>query len=387
MPVLFLTVLIDLIGFGIIIPILPFMAPELGASAFDIALIIAIYSVFAGFAGPLWGRLSDRIGRKPVLLVCLGGSIAGYVMLALSTELWMVYAARIFAGCMAGNFGVASAMIADMTPASDRARAMGKIGAAFGIGMVIGPFLGGVLAGPEGAYHRAFWLAAALSLVALAAGWLLLHESLSASERDAHRDAHRRGDAPSMLAMLRSTGNTLLACQYLLHTACISAATYLFPLWVGAVLGWSPREVGIVFGIQGLTMAISQFALIGPLIRIFGELRLLALAVGLVVSGFLLAMLADGPVTMVLAFFVLASGGTFCMPILNALTARRTPLTLRGRMLGTTSAMASWGRVAGPLLAGGILSLFGFAPAWLFGALVAMLYLAWVIGEVRRAGS
>ena len=112
MPILFATVLIDLIGFGIIIPILPFMAPALGASNFDIALIIAIYSLFGGLVGPFWGKLSDKLGRKPVLLICLGGAALSYVLLAFSTTLTMLYISRALAGFMAGNFGVASAMIA-----------------------------------------------------------------------------------------------------------------------------------------------------------------------------------------------------------------------------------------------------------------------------------
>jgi len=149
MAVLFGVVLLDLIGFGIVIPILPFLSPQLGADKLDIAFIIVTYAVGAGLCGPLWGRLSDRIGRKPVIMICLAGAALSYVMLGLASQLWMVYAARGFAGLMAGNVGVASAMMADITPPEKRARGMGLIGAAFGLGLVLGPVLGGLLAGDQ----------------------------------------------------------------------------------------------------------------------------------------------------------------------------------------------------------------------------------------------
>ena len=115
MPILFGVVLLDLIGFGIVIPILPFLSPKLGADKMDIAYIIVTYAICAGFSGPFWGRLSDRVGRKPVIMICLAGAALSYVMLGLASSLWMVYFARGFAGLMAGNFGVASAMMADIT--------------------------------------------------------------------------------------------------------------------------------------------------------------------------------------------------------------------------------------------------------------------------------
>ncbi|HEY1075618.1 MAG TPA: MFS transporter, partial [Fontimonas sp.] len=378
------TVLIDLIGFGIIIPILPFMAPPLGASTFDIALIIAIYSVCGALVGPSWGKLSDRIGRKPVLIICLAGGALSYVLLAFSKTLAMLYVARALAGLMAGNFGVASAMIADIAKPEQRAKFMGLIGAAFGLGMVIGPFLGGILADDHGDFFRAGLVAAALSATAIVAAVLFLRESLTPELRaEQSRQRAQHGSGGSIWQMLRSSGNTLLASQYFLSNSCHTAVSFLFPLWVGAELGWGPKEVGMVFGAQGLAMVAIQAGLIGTLVRTLGELRLLLLGAIVMAGGFVIAALADSSTGILLGFFTAITGGTVCTPVLNALVANRTPMHLRGRMMGTTSSTSAFGRVFGPLMAGALLSQFGFHWAWIAGALAALLMAAWAQRQLQ----
>ncbi len=385
MPILFLTVLIDLIGFGIIIPILPFMAPPLGASNLDIALIIAIYSVCGGLAGPYWGRLSDRIGRKPVLLMCLAGAASSYVLLAFSHTLVMLYVSRALAGLMAGNFGVASAMVADLSKPEDRAKSMGMIGAAFGLGMVIGPFLGGILSGSDGNFMRPGLFAAALSTTAFIAGALWLRESLTPDMRKEHAaDRQQHGNGGSTWRMLRSHRNTLLAAQYFLTNSSHTIVSYLFPLWVGVYLGWGAREVGMVFGIQGLAMVLLQGGLIGHLVRALGEARVLLLGALMMGTGFAIASQSTEQAHILLAFFTAITGGTLCTPVLNAMTANRSPRHLRGRMLGTTSASSAFGRVFGPLLGGLMLSIFGFNLAWFSGTILALMIASWALGQVLK---
>ncbi|MEP5763729.1 MAG: MFS transporter [Halieaceae bacterium] len=384
MPVLFATVLIDLIGFGIVIPILPFLSPQLGADKLDIAFIIASYAVFAGLCGPWWGRLSDRLGRKPVIMICLAGAALSYVALGLATELWMIYAARAFAGLMAGNFGVASAMMADITPPHERARGMGMIGAAFGLGLVIGPFLGGVLSGPDNSFTLPCIVAGGMSVLAILAAQIFLPESLDAEKRRANREHHASVPRQSILAMLRETKTTLLVSQYTVHNTCVSSVGYLFPLWVGDLLGWGAREVGIVFGVQGLVMTGMQAGLIGPLARRLGELPFLRIGISVMLLGFLVATVAADSFWMVATFFITISGATVCTPLLNTITSHRAPPQIRGRMMGTTASAASWGRVAGPLFAGANLQLFGYAGAWFFSACVAALFLAWAISQGFR---
>ncbi len=387
MHILFCVVLLDLIGFGIVIPILPFLSPKLGADKMDIAYIVVTYAACAGISGPFWGRLSDRIGRKPVIMICLSGAALSYVMLGLASQLWMVFAARAFGGLMAGNFGVASAMMADITTAENRARGMGLIGAAFGLGMVLGPMLGGLLSGDSASFTLPCIFAGVMSVLAIGAAALFLPESLTPERRKANREQHRSGDKVSMYRLLEMTGNRLLVLQFVIHTLGVSSITYLFPLWMGDVLGWGAREVGIVFGIQGAIMVVMQGGLMGPLVVALGEWPFLRISVTAFFTGLLGAVFASSMPVMVGAMFLAMTGATLCMPLLNTVLTHRTPVAHRGRMLGTSSGASAWGRVFGPLTAGTNLALFGYHGAFLGCASLVLLYLLWVYRESAREGA
>lgn len=373
MLVLFLTVFIDLIGFGIIIPILPFAAPQFGASNLDIALIIVVYSVCGALVSPLWGRLSDRWGRKKTLLACLAGSAVCSLMLAFVTTLFALYAVRVVAGCFSGNFGVATAMAADLSTPQNRARAMGTVGAAFGLGMVVGPSLGGLLAGPEASLLLPGLVAAGLTVAAIVCGLLLLPETVATAPVAA------KGKRESMRQLLTRTGNGGLMTQFVVLTGAISTVSYLFPLATGHYLGWGPKEVGIVFGIQGLCMAALQAGLVGKLAQRFGELALLKVALSLMIGGFTIAAVAHTQPLLLAGFFISITGAACCPPVLNSLLSQRTPPMLRGQMMGTSGAASSWGRVFGPLLAGLALSQFGYAAAWALGAIAGIATLLWAL--------
>ncbi len=385
MPILFGVVLLDLIGFGIVIPTLPFLSPQLGADKMDIAYIIVTYAICAGLFAPYWGRLSDRIGRKPVIMICLAGAALSYVMLGLATQLWMIYAARAFAGLMAGNFGVASAMMADITPPQDRAKGMGMIGAAFGLGLVMGPVLGGLLSGGDSSFLLPCLVAGGMSVLAILAAAVFLPESLSPEKCAANRLHQKSGAQGSILAMLKSTGNRLLMFQYVLHNATVSSSTYLIPLWMGDLLNWSAREVGIVFGVQGVFIAILQGGVMGPAVRTLGEIRFLRIGVSSCLLGLLTAVFAETMPLMLASAFITLSGATLCMPLLNTILSYRTPVDLRGRMMGITGSASSWGRVVGPLLAGANLSLFGYTGAWIGCVLLILFYFVWAWSLKERS--
>ena len=174
--------------------------------------------------------------------------------------------------------------------------------------------------------------------------------------------------------------------QYVLHNACVSSSTYLFPLWVGDLLGWGARDVGIIFGIQGMIMVVVQGGAMGPLARVLGEWRLLRIAISVFLAGLLLAVFAWNMPTMVAAMFIAMTGATLCMPLLNTLITQRTPGRYRGRVMGTTSSASSWGRVFGPTLTGLNLAWFGYAAAWSACALLVCCYLFWAFRESARSG-
>jgi len=380
---LFCVALLDLIGFGIVIPILPFLSPTLGATKFDIALIIVVYAICSGLMSPFWGRLSDRWGRKRTLMLCLLGAAVSYIALAFAHALWMIFAARAFAGLMAGNLPVAAAMMADLTSLENRASAMGKLGAAFGLGLVFGPLMGGLLSGDSGSFVLPCLVAAGMSLLALVAAAIFLEETVSAESQAEHRTQAEADRFGSSIAYLRQTHNLRFVSQFTTHSALISSATYLLPIWTADLLSYSPKEVGLVLGIQGLIMAIVQGGLIGRLINRFGEIWLLRTALLGVFAGLSLAVVARGPISIPLSFFVAMTGANFCFPILNSLASKRVDAYFRGQMMGATGSASAWGRVAGPLVIGFVLTHFGYQSAWAVLVLVSLYYLHWAYRVVQ----
>jgi MFS family permease len=319
-------------------------------------------------------------------MICLAGAALSYLMLGLASALWMVYVARAFAGAMAGNVGVASAMMADITRPENRARGMGLIGAAFGLGLVLGPMLGGLLSGDQPGFVLPCLVAGVMSVLAMVAAALFLPESLSPEKRAAAGVQQSSAGAGSGYRILRDGGNGLLVLQFCLHNICVSSLTYLFPLWAGDTLAWGPRQVGIVFGIQGAIMAVVQGGLMGLLVRNLGELQLLRISVTALVLGLAMGVFADTMLLKVGSIFVAMTGATLCMPLLNTLVSHRSPLLIRGQMLGIAGAAASWGRVAGPLLAGFNLALFGYHGAWFGSLFISLFYMAWCYREYSLRG-
>jgi len=246
---------------------------------------------------------------------------------------------------------------------------------------VLGPVLGGLLSGPEGSFTLPCLLAGCMSVLAVIAAGVFLPESHhdSAEQRSEQQQDRRR-----LWTVLRESQSRLLLLQFVLHTSSVSAITYLFPLWVFALLGWSAREVGIVFGVQGALMALTQGLLMGRLVKLLGELPLLRICVCGFFLGLLLAVFASTAVFMVGAVLIALTGATLCMPVLNSFVSQRTPPRLRGRMMGAASSATAVGRVMGPLLAGLLLSSGGFALAWSLPAAMVFAYALWAFSRWPR---
>jgi len=369
-PTLFLIVFVDLVGFGLVIPLLPFYAVRYAASPQEVTALLAIYSLAQLVTAPLWGRLSDRVGRRPVLLVSLTASALAYLWLGGATALWMLFAARGFAGACAGNIAAAQAYIADVTGPEERARGMGLIGAAFGLGFIIGPALGGLIAGNDPATADTVtpaWVAAGLSVLALCGVLLLLPESLPANLRDRAAGRSRVGAVMDVLS--RPILSRLILIFFLVILA-FAGMESTFALWAIGQFGWGPRQVGYVFAYVGVLSAVLQGGLIGHLARRFGEERLLLGGLTLIGLGLLVMTLAYNLAALVAAVTALALGMGLTQPSLNSLISRRAGGAEQGEVMGVSQSVASLSRVLGPFAAGFCFAEFGRNAAFLWGAVL-----------------
>jgi MFS family permease len=368
MPILFLIVFIDLIGFGLVIPLLPFYAERFDASPLEMTLLFATYSLMAMLAAPLWGRLSDRVGRRPVLMASMAAASLAYLGLAVADNLWMVFLARAFAGACAGNIAAAQAYVADISPPEARAKGMGMIGAAFGLGFIVGPVIGGLVAGNDLAtadLQTPGLIAAALSLVALLGVVLLLPESLAS-----RRLVRSRGRIASARDALARPGLARLLAMFFLVILAFSGMETTFAWWAIAQFGWGPQSIGFVFFYVGLLSALMQGGLIGPLTRRFGEERLMLGGLGLIALGLVSMPLAHTLPVLVVALSGLALGMGAMQPSINSLISRRAGPERQGEIMGVAQAIGSLSRVLGPIVAGALFGAFGRNSPFLLGAVL-----------------
>jgi DHA1 family tetracycline resistance protein-like MFS transporter len=370
MPTLFLIVFVDLVGFGLVIPLLPFYAVRFGATAPEVTWLMATYSVMQLGAAPFWGRLSDRVGRRPVLMASMTASALAYLWLGAADALWMLFAARALAGACAGSIAAAQAYIADITKPEERAHGMGMIGAAFGLGFIFGPALGGFLAGNNPATANLAtpaWVATALSFAALCGVLLILRES---------HPVERRGLAPPqsrvglILGTLQRSVLSRLIVIFFLVILAFAAMESIFALWALRQLDWGPETVGYVFAYLGLLSAIMQGGLTRRLTKRYGEERLLLCGLVLLGIGLVIVPFARDLVVLAGAFAALAIGLGLVQPALNSLISRRAGGEEQGQVLGVTQSVGSLARIIGPPLAGYLFADLGHGSPFFGGAVI-----------------
>jgi DHA1 family tetracycline resistance protein-like MFS transporter len=352
MLVLFAIVVIDLIGFGLVIPLLPFYGERFGASPFAVTVILAMYSLAQLFAAPLWGRLSDRWGRRPILLISLAGSVVAYLWMGVAYSLWVLFAARFLQGAMAGNIAAAQAYVADVTTPENRAKGMGMIGAAFGIGFIIGPALGGLLAGGDPATARLgapFYVGAGLSALAFVGALIFLKESLPPERRGSIRQVGRLAAIADKLGRPDLRGLILLSFLVILAFAGMEVT---FAMWAFRQFHWGPLQVGLVFTFVGVISATMQGGLVGRLANRYGEARLLTTGLAAILLGLLILPAAAGVPLLLASTGLLAVGMGLTQPSLNSLISRRARPDEQGEVLGVNQSVGSFARIVGPWLAG-----------------------------------
>jgi multidrug resistance protein len=352
--VIFTTVFIDLLGFGIVIPVLPFYAEgtRFNATPRTVGFLFASYSIMQLIFSPVLGRLSDKYGRRPVLLISIIGTAIGFLILGFAKTLWMLFVGRILDGISGGNISTAQAYIADITTKEDRAKGMGLIGAAFGLGFIFGPAIGGILS--RWGIQVPFLFAAGLCFANAILLYFTLPETVTADHPARVSAAGGRGFS-QLLDSLKQPRLRFILTIYFLFIVAFSIMTTSFSLYTMFRFGYDAQHNGYLFAYVGLIAVIIQGVLIGRLVKRFGELWLvivgaLFFAVSLFSvpfvgpnSGGLLALLIGGG--------IFSLGNSLSTPALNSLASKSVGPTDQGSVLGVTQSVASLARAVGPSIA------------------------------------
>ena len=375
LAVIFTIVFIDLVGFGIVIPVLPLYAERFGASPLTIGILLAIYSLMQMLFAPLLGRWSDRIGRRPVLLFSILGSSAGFLLMGLAQALPLLFLARTIDGITGGNISTAQAYIADITPPEKRSKGMGLIGAAFGLGFIFGPAIGGLMS--RFSMNATFFFAAGLAGLNAAAVYLFLPESLAAEHRTSS------GSRATVFGALKEAKGTPLAVvmgTYFFTTVAFSMLTAAYPLFAARRYGFHAAEVGAIFAGMGVLGAVIQGGMIGWLGRFLSEQSMTLAGCVILASGFFLLPAAAGVKSLVVATALLAVGHSLTVVPLNGMASKSLGPAAQGRVLGLMQSSASLARIVGPVLGGWLLNWdlarapapFGRTACWM-GTVLALV--------------
>ncbi len=382
LAVLLLVVFINLVGFGVVIPLLPFYAKAMNAAPWQVTTMFAAYSLGQFFGEPFWGRLSDRIGRRPVLMATILANAIAYVALAFAPNIWIAMLVRLAGGFGSGNISTIQGYMADVTPPEKRAGRMGLLGSAFGAGFVIGPSLGGLLAHPSaGQIGFQIPLFVAAGMAALAALGVILFVAESRAPSGPGLKQPGRREALGQAAAHPILSRVLLVT--LVSTGAFAGMESIFGLWANVRFAWGPREVGLCFAVIGVIASLGQGVLTGRLARRFGEGRVLTTGLSIIAVSLLATPFAPYPGLAIVAVGCTAFGQSLVFPCVAALISRASPPDRQGQMLGLNMAAGSLARIGGPLLAGPLFGLAAGGPYW-FGAALMIPAVAFAVTIVHR---
>jgi DHA1 family tetracycline resistance protein-like MFS transporter len=370
--VIFLTIFVNLVGFGIIVPLLPFYAETFGASPFAIGLLFAVFSLCQLIAAPVLGEWSDRYGRRPVLILSLAGTVVSFVMMALAHTFALLFLARIVDGLSGGNISTARAYVADVTEPKDRARAYGFIGAAFGLGFILGPALSALLA--RISITAPIWAAAGITVVAMVMAWLWLPETV-------HR-AHAGGEPPLRhisALMSRSDLRRVLAIDFVYWSAFAVFQT-TFALFASRRFNFDVSQTGYFFAAFGLFGAIVQGVMIRPIVGRLGDKPTFIVGLVFTAVGLFATALAHSVTLFTITLIPLALGIGVGHPTITSLVSRAGRHDEQGRVQGAASAVESLGRTIGPMWGSASLQRFGEGMPYVSAAVLLLIALALSIG-------
>lgn len=377
-PVL-LTVLLDLLGFGIVIPLLAFYAQTFDAGPVAVGLLMACYSLAQFLFAPLWGAISDRVGRRPVMLINIAATALCLAGFASASSLWMLFLFRSLHGMATANISTAQACVADLTTLENRAKGMGMIGAAFGIGFTVGPFVGGELS--QFGLSFPIWVAAGLSAFNFVLALIMLPET----RRTDSEQRHRPVSPTAFLTVMRHPVVGLCVTLTFLNTLAFALMESMFNVFAEDAWGLNAQAVGRMFGVSGLITVIVQGGLIGRLVGRYGEARLLPAGVAILAVGLLLLPFSPPVGAMMATFSVISIGQSISNPSLQSLISRGTRPEEQGFVLGTNQSLSALGRVVGPAMAGPLYQLISPRAPFLTSAGILAGCVLLSLAAVRQA--
>jgi MFS transporter, DHA1 family, multidrug resistance protein len=364
LPILFLVMFLVMIGFGIIIPVLPFYAEEMGASPTQLGLLMAVYSLMQLIFAPFWGKLSDRIGRKPIMMIGIAGLSLSFFMQAMATELWMLFAARIIGGLLSSaNMPTAMAYVADITTPENRGKGMGIVGAAVGLGFVFGPAIGGIFS--KSSMSMPFYLAGTSSLITLVIIFFLLKESLQKDNADGNQSIKQ-----SRWKAFSGPASVLFLLQLLISLS-LSGLEATFAYYAAKRAGLGAIQLGYIFMIMGFAGAMVQGGMVGRLTKKYGEGKVIQGGIIVSAIGFALILLVDSFTTAAIFLSIFGIGNGVIRPSVSSLLTKTTDAG-HGSATGLLSSFDSLGRIVGPPLGGWLFSLSIGLP-YISGAIISVI--------------
>lgn len=358
---IFLIVFIDLMGFGLILPLLPFIAEKYQASPEQIGLLTAAYSLFQFISAPILGRLSDKYGRKKLLVISQLGTFLGFVLLGLANSLPLLFLARIIDGITGGNLSIAQAYIADSTDKQNRAKGMGLLGAAFGLGFIIGPSMGGLLS--QFGFAVPAFVAAGISLITVIVTILFLRETVDVTK------TNHATQTKFNLSRLQVIFSNSVLLRYTMTFFVLSFAFTsfqgIFSLWTQKLFNWGPQQIGFVLGLVGILAVISQLKLLPFVVKRLGDYRTLMVGMPILALGF--AWMAFSPTIAVIyvAHLFVVFGNNLAGPTLQALATEEVHQSEYGGVMGVFQSAGSLGRIVGPMVGGVLFAQHISLPVWI----------------------
>lgn len=362
-------IFLNMLGFGIIVPLLPFYAKSFDAPAWQIALIFSAFSIGSFFGEPFWGRLSDRYGRKPVLISTILANGLCYLALAFAPDAWAAFFIRLAGGLFSGNGSVIQGYIADVTPPERRTRSLSYMGSAWNVGLIVGPLIGGVFArpslGPVG-FQLPFFLSAGLFFASAVCIALFIRESRRYGTEETYR--------PNRWAAIGEAARHPVIGRLMLVTFLVGFAftgvEAMFGLWAAERYGWGAKEIGYCFGVMGLVSAVVQLTATGPLSERFGAGRMLAIGTALSAACLALQPFTVTPWQTVLVMSLSAVGSSVAWPNVSAMISEATDPQRQGQILGLNNAMGALARAVGPFVAGLTFAGVSLSAPFFQGALI-----------------